>query len=385
MENANEQPWEQNPYFIPALTAVGITTVGADASKAYPSPPDAQFGIGATYNGPTYAAGQPFADGTAEVAPRHPINIFYNAATNAQELDEYNTLYDANYPDSQCHNTAITTCSTTPFTFAQVISQVVAGMLQNVLSNNPETSYVHQTNLLGTPPYPGILPPAGYVPAATSQPGTGDGLLYEVLNPLIAEYDSYFNADTPYEQLTLGGIGGTLADQTAWASVLAGSPPAVTASETSGVVTIANTGTGTVSVPVTVPPGTTVSRPSTLQPYGGALSNWLSAPGSSSQTLTEKVAPAITSAPSANSVLGTAFSFTVTSTGTPAPKLTRTGKLPGGIIFTASSTGTATLSGTPTAAGTYPMTFTARNSAGTISQAFTLTVASSPTSAAQRR
>ena len=31
------------------------------------------------------------------------------------------------------------------------------------------------------------------------------------------------------------------------------------------------------------------------------------------------------------------------------------------------------------------MTFTARNSAGTISQAFTLTVASSPTSAAQRR
>lgn len=159
----------------------------------------------------------------------------------------------------------------------------------------------------------------------------------------------------------------------------------MTASETSGVVTIANTGTGTVSVPVTVPPGTTVSRPASLQAYGGALSNWLSVPGSSSQTLTEKVAPAITTASSANSILGTAFSFTVTSTGTPAPKLTRTGKLPRGITFTASSNGTATLSGTPTAPGSYPVTFTARNSAGTISQAFTLTVATPPASAAQHR
>ncbi|MGC1418666.1 MAG: hypothetical protein WA786_00915, partial [Acidimicrobiales bacterium] len=37
VENANEVAWEQNPYFIPALEAVGITAVGADASKAYPT------------------------------------------------------------------------------------------------------------------------------------------------------------------------------------------------------------------------------------------------------------------------------------------------------------------------------------------------------------
>jgi len=381
VENANELPWEQNPYFNAALTAARITTVGADASKAYPNPPDAQFGIGTTYSGPTYAAGQPFADGTAEVAPRHPINIFYNAATNAQELDEYNTLYDASYPDSQCHDTAITTCSTTPFTFAQVIRQVVAGMFQNMLSNNPETSYVHQTNIMGTPPYPGILPPASYVPAATSQPGTdGDGLLYEVLNPLIAEYDSYFNANTPYEQLTLGGIGDTLAEQTAWVSTLAGPSPTVTASETAGVVTIVNTGTSTITVPVTVPPGTTVKGSPSLQPYGGTLSNWLNIPASSSRTLTEKLAPAITSASSASATSGSAFSFTVTSTGVPAPRLTRAGALPRGITFTASGDGTATLSGTPaaTAAGNYLITFTARNSAGTASQAFTLTVGPPP-------
>ena len=116
VENANELPWEQNPYFIPALKAAGITTVGADASKPYPNPPTDPFGLGNTYTGATYAAGQPFVDGTSEVAPRHPINVFYNAATNAEELDEYNTLYDADAPDSQCHTTSVTTCSTTPFT-----------------------------------------------------------------------------------------------------------------------------------------------------------------------------------------------------------------------------------------------------------------------------
>ena len=381
VENANELPWEQNPYFNAALQAAGITTVGADASKAYPNPPDTQFGIGASYSEPTYAASQPFVDGTAQVAPRYPINIFYNAATNAQELDEYNTLYDADYPDSQCHDTATTTCATTPFTFAQVIGQVVGGMLQNMLSNNPETSYVHQTNLLGTPPYSGILPPAGYVPGATSQPGTdGDGLLYEVLNPLIAEYDSYFNASTPYEQLTLGGIGDTLADQTAWASVLAGSSPTVTASETNGVVTIANAGTGTVNVPVTVPPGTTASGSASLQAYGGDLSNWLSMPGNSSQRLTESAAPVITSASSANSVVGAAFSFTVTTTGAPAPALTESGALPGGVTFTDNGDGTATISGTPAASsgGSYPILITATNSAGGVSSTLTLTNAQAP-------
>ena len=159
------------------------------------------------------------------MAPRHPINVFYNAATNAQELDEYNTLYGAAPPTRQCHDTSMTTCSTTPFTFAEVINQVVSGMLQNMLSNNPEVSYVHQTNLMGTPPYTSILPPANYVPAATAATGTdGDGTLYEVLNPLISEYDSYFNTNTPYVQLTLGGIGNVLADQTAWAAAL-GRPP----------------------------------------------------------------------------------------------------------------------------------------------------------------
>ena len=70
----------------------------------------------------------------------------------------------------------------------------------------------------------------------------------------------------------------------------------------------------------------------------------------------------------------------MTTTGTPAPTLTHAGTLPPGITFTAGTNGTATLSGTPTAAakGLYPLTFTAKNSTGTASQAFTLTVANPP-------
>ncbi len=271
VENANELPWEQNPYFSSALTAVGITTVGADASKAYPDPANDAFGIGATYTGATYAAGQPFVDGTSQVAPRHPINVFYNVATNAQELDEYNTLYTSVAPDSQCHDTSTTTCASTLYTFPEVINQVVSGMFTNMLSNDPEVSYVHQTNTMGTPPYSTTLPPANYVPAATAQPGTdGDGTLYEVLNPLISEYDSYFTADTPYQQLTLGGIGQVLADQTAWSA--AETAGTVKATEENGVVTVTNTGTGAVNVPVTVPPGTTVGGSAFGSAYDGQLS-----------------------------------------------------------------------------------------------------------------
>ncbi len=380
VEDANELPWEQNPYFSPALTAAGITTVGADASKAYPDPANDAFGIGADYTGATYAAGQPFVDGTSQVAPRHPINIFYNVATNAQELDEYNTLYTSSAPDSQCHDTATTTCATTPFTFADVINQVVSGMLTNVLSNDPEISYVHQTNIMGTPPYSSILPPAGYVPAATAQPGTdGDGTLYEVLNPLISEYDSYFTADTPYVQLTLGGVGQVLADQTAWtAAETAGT---VTASEENGVVTVKNTGTGAVNVPVTVPPGTTVGTSAFGSPYGGQLSAWTSVAGTGTTTLTEHVSPTITSANSATSIVGAPFSDTVTTTGAPAAALTETGALPTGITFVDNGNGTATISGTPAAGtgGSFPLTITATNASGTATQAFTLTNAEAPT------
>ena len=87
--------------------------------------------------------------------------------------------------------------------------------------------------------------------------------------------------------------------------------------------------------------------------------------------------PIVTSSNSATFAVGTAGSFTVTTTGTPAPSLTETGALPSGVTFIDNGNGTATLSGTPAAGtdGTYTLTFTGDNGVGTpASQNFVLTV-----------
>ena len=83
--------------------------------------------------------------------------------------------------------------------------------------------------------------------------------------------------------------------------------------------------------------------------------------------------PAISSASSASFQVGVNGSFQVTKTGVPTPALSQSGALPAGVGF---NTGTGVLGGIPGAGtgGTYPMTFTATNIAGTNVQSFTLTV-----------
>ena len=64
----------------------------------------------------------------------------------------------------------------------------------------------------------------------------------------------------------------------------------------------------------------------------------------------------------------------MTATGTPAPTITESGALPAGVTFSAGS-----LSGTPTAGGIFPITFTASNGAVPPAvQHFTLTVNAPP-------
>ena len=100
------------------------------------------------------------------------------------------------------------------------------------------------------------------------------------------------------------------------------------------------------------------------------------------QTLTVIVGqgPAITSAASTTFTTGAPGTFSVTTTGYPAPALGETGALPAGVTFVGNSNGTATISGTPTATsgGSYPITITATNGTGTVNQAFTLTVDQAP-------
>jgi PKD repeat protein len=90
--------------------------------------------------------------------------------------------------------------------------------------------------------------------------------------------------------------------------------------------------------------------------------------------LTVQAPPSITSASSATATHGSAFSFTVKTTGTPTSALSETGALPQGLNWVNNGDGTATISGVPATAGSYPLTITATNSAGTSTQTFTLTV-----------
>jgi len=93
-------------------------------------------------------------------------------------------------------------------------------------------------------------------------------------------------------------------------------------------------------------------------------------------------APAILSAASATFVVGMMNSFSITTSGIPAPTaFSETGTLPDGVGLTEYQDGTATLSGTPPAVtGTYVFNITASNGiAPDAVQVFTLTVIDPPT------
>ena len=124
--------------------------------------------------------------------------------------------------------------------------------------------------------------------------------------------------------------GVTLADNHDGTATLAGTPAA---------------GTGrTYTITLTASNGV---MPDTTQPF----------------TLTVNEAPGITSAGSTAFTVNQAGSFTLTTTGYPAPALSETGALPSGVTFVDNRNGTATMAGTPAAgtAGTYPITITASN------------------------
>ncbi len=91
------------------------------------------------------------------------------------------------------------------------------------------------------------------------------------------------------------------------------------------------------------------------------------------------IAPTITSASSYSigvRQIITPSDFTITTTGTPNATITETGALPSGLTLTDNGDGTANFTGmiAAGASGTYPLTITATNSAGTVSKSFTLTV-----------
>jgi uncharacterized repeat protein (TIGR01451 family) len=92
-------------------------------------------------------------------------------------------------------------------------------------------------------------------------------------------------------------------------------------------------------------------------------------------TLTILEVPSITSDASTIFEVGVAGNFVVTTSGYPTPTIDLAGTLPSGVTFVDNGDGTGTLSGTPSASGSFPLMLTAANSVGSfVPQSFTLTV-----------
>ena len=263
VNNASESPYEQNTTLTAAFGAVGINDFGSDASKPYPNPATATFATG-TLPPAEYPAGSTFPDGGATAVPRYPTNIYYNASTEAQEVNEYETIYD----DPTCKAIAgLTTCypANTAFTMSAIVASVDQNMFQHMMGNDPRPHYFHQTNLMG----PSTNVASTGTPPATL-PTVGDGLYYETMNPLLAQYNAYFASNAPIEQLTMAQIGTLLSEQAGWV--------AANASQISGyidgsTVTVNNNGAAT-EIPLT---GTNVGTQ-----YAGTVSGWTLAPSGTS-------------------------------------------------------------------------------------------------------
>jgi prealbumin domain-containing protein len=228
-------PYAQNPNLIAGLTSANVKYVATDASKSYPQDPS-------NVGGAQYEAGATFVDGPAQTVPRWPTNVYYNTATQAQQLDEYNWLYNASKGCVPVQG--VTTCNNGDVTWAQYVDAQAAGMFGHVMGNDPRPHYFHQTNL-----------------AESTQP-TG-AIMYPVIDALLKRYDDVFKRDVaPLVQLTPTQIGDELARQAKWKADVAANR--VSAYLLDGQVHV--TTTSAMDVPLT---GTTVG-----DKYAGQTSGW---------------------------------------------------------------------------------------------------------------
>ncbi|AHI01519.1 hypothetical protein GCM10010174_08780 [Kutzneria viridogrisea] len=229
-----QQP-NDNPNLAPALKANGIKWAGADASR---QPVQRQL-----------------TGSSALTVPRHPVDVYYNVSTAAQEIDEYNWLYTSRADGGSgicTDNPATTTCiaplnATTGFTdyIVPLNTQIVVGHL---LGNDADPHYMHQSNL------------------------AGDRLAYSLVGSVLAAYRGEFAANTPVVQQNLAAAGQTMANQAAWQKALLGGT--ASAYTLNGRVYVS--APSGLQVPITVPDGTTdcglLCTGILAQPYGTAYS-----------------------------------------------------------------------------------------------------------------
>ncbi|MGO9878544.1 MAG: Ig-like domain repeat protein [Acidimicrobiales bacterium] len=279
----------ESPEMPTAFADMGITTFAADASRQ----PN-QYSISGTSGA---------MSDTAYSSPRFPTNIYYNAPSWADEINEYNTLYVAegvsigDGETGRCVDTSSTTCLTGPATQPDILASESRIELGHVLNNDPRVTFAHQSNLIGP-----------------------DYTLLSLLSDILGQYNSWYSSYTPYVQTTDVSASQILREQAAWAQA-AGNVSAVTSD---GVETVTNTGTSPIDVPITAPQGSITSLGASFgSPYGDTVSAWVTlAPNGSVSIDVPPIAQAISftsTAPTNAIVNGTSYTVTATGGGSDEP------------------------------------------------------------------
>jgi hypothetical protein len=242
VNGARLSPYGQNPSFAAALEGQGVDYIATDNSKPYPVTPTEA-------GGPTYPAGSTWVDGRARAVPRYPTNVYYNVATRAQLIDEYNYLYLPPELGGVCVNTEVTTCRSSAARWEEFVELESQLIFTHMMGNDPRPHYFHQTNL------------------ADSRAAEG-AVLYPVVDATLALYERYFAVgSTPIQQLTHSQIGDLLARQSAWAGANARTVIGYIEREE---VVVTNGERSALEVPLT---GTEAGSS-----YGGSRSGWDEAP-----------------------------------------------------------------------------------------------------------
>jgi hypothetical protein len=269
-----------NPNMAPALSALGVTSIGADSSRE---------------------VGQRQL-GSALTLPRYPMNVFYNVATWADQLDEYDWLYlsqdAAPAGRGNCTNSTTRTCFAAPVTQAQFIDREASAVVRRMIGNDPRPHYAHQTNIMSD--------------SSNSQVANrGDGILYAVIGEAVTRFRSYFK--TSFQQPSQTVATQELKRQLAWTAAVAANQ--VSGYIQDGKVTI--TASTALDVPIT---GTTAG-----DVYGGQRSGWKVLAAAQTVEL-DPDDPRNTTAPAISGTAGVGSTLTTsdgTWTGTPTIIYTR--------------------------------------------------------------
>ncbi|MGW6731491.1 hypothetical protein [Streptomyces sp. NPDC055013] len=214
--------------------------------------------------------------GPATTVPRYPMNIFYNAGRAAEQVDEYNWIYTSRAQGGSgiCEdNPDTTTCLPAPLDTATGYAQHIVPLerqiaLGHVLGNDPKPHFIHQSNL------------------------AEDRIAYPVLDGVLDTYDTLFAQNTPLVNLRMKDIGNELKQRASWRTAVGDGQ--VTAYRIGDTVTVESP--DGVTVPATMPEGTTRAGSAFGEAYAGERSGWTT-PAAEPLTLTLPHSAASSTAP----------------------------------------------------------------------------------------